>query len=745
MSRQVEEFAKSLDRFISKKRNGDQQKLYDDACRLAETYSKASLARKGEIETTKASRARHLDRSILDAERREDEIEADKIQLEADLWSLLADLLHCSSPRRLDELHDSQRHAFGQLHRFSSEKDLWDAFLKSDTSGERSVIVVDWLQRRSAASKPNLDGKLAPILEEAQQAKGIWSDGWLSTKQSIKSIKRAHALKGPLDDKSAQEKPQSHRRNDNESLITQLDPDAPSRQNHVLEEKDELHEKAAWQAFWELLRRGEQPQSISSWYETRNETFRGLSLGCSRSGHCDKWSRFARADSNSRMLKVAQHLCSSGVEIDEYQMAVAGLFCGDKKASLGVCETLEDNLFVYFNAFIHSGYQNFLDQLQRSNHKGTYTPLKDSISEQLNAYYGFAKIDGSTAEEFRDPMRSIEAAMMTNDATKFLVAHGQALGQIPASSDLMTRLVKVILSAEQDSITQLAAQDEDVVRIIVHLQLLLEEIGYLDEVDTSVRIPLENNIAAYIGWLREHGKIAAIPLYASRLSKQRAAQVLGAVLLEIIDQKEKDLQISLMQQAKIDVGAVLSAQFSDTNEADLTELSNGSIKFVKTKAVEWVGPARARVPRIRREFLSGQELTTKEDHAIRTVEWFQYADRQHWGMVCKAACDLYQVFLLKGRLVAAEALSSRAPLSAISYAALGFDASDPSEIQNHTSKSPVKSSMKRMLSIPLTNGDSEKSNAELIELSKTWSQLEHLAMLMNGFDVFAEHQTELEM
>src|SRR5256885_632914 len=128
--------------------------------------------------------------------------------------------------------------------------------------------------------------------------------------------------------------------------------------------------------------------------------------------------------------------------------------------------------------------------------------------------------------------------------------------------------------------------------MIVHLQLVLKALGYLDTAYQNSIEVMENNIAAYIGWLENQGKFALTPLYASHLSADRAARTMGAIALDITDPSERDLQVKLMKQYTINIPDVLDAQFMFANADLLALFTTKPSRLEPVNITEYVGSGK---------------------------------------------------------------------------------------------------------------------------------------------------------
>jgi nuclear pore complex protein Nup107 len=761
VSRQVEEFAKCLDKF-NESRSPTDQSLWEDAGRLLGKYSDIAVTRKRQATAAQqGSRASsHNRKSLGDGEN-----EIQQVQLEADLWTLMGALLDCKSPKALSDAKDVQKTALESLHRYSTDVEIWTAFISSDTFAQERQEILGWLQNTAAAAKTTIDQVISELTGKAQRGDGIWSAGWLFTKMTIKTQKRSRSWSKPLDPSNSGIHVSLRRATDSKPLVTQMDPDASTREGNVLEPQDEFHEQAAWQACWETLRRGLNPKVCREWWSERKEVWRAAATRGADPDfvkHKDsQWFRIINLASNTEWLERCKFLSQDGVIVNPYQAAVYGVLSGDLTAPLKVCHTIDDHLFAHFNGLLIQQYREFLrayrHKLEKHN-KGECHPQSPTY-ESVRQYLVYAETDGETKAESRSPHKTIEAAIVSNDFDTFLIRQGQALGQIPGLEGIYLDLLVQDQNAPVGEAAQATAENPDSLRMIVHLQLLLKALGYLGVAyETSMDI-MENNIASYIGWLQIEGKFALTPLYASKLSPDRAARTMGAIALDVTDPAERDLQVKLMKHYAINIPDVLDAQFMFANADILTLFTTKPSKLKPASITEYVGSGKVKNIKVKKHFM-GDELLESEERAVQSLEWYQYADKQEWGRACWNASSLYKMFIFQGRLVAAKALSVRAPLADISKLALGMDLGSPDVLAEasdgdvemdgvpHEERSqPISPTRRRKerkrTGVHLLKTPSVTREA-LAAKAQTWRQLEQLMSALDMMEVWADHAEEVE-
>ncbi|KIW91265.1 uncharacterized protein Z519_08161 [Cladophialophora bantiana CBS 173.52] len=742
VSRQVEEFAKALDRFVSTREPTDES-LWEDALVLLERYSKIADIQKSRTTTEESAGER------------------EKTQLESDLWILVRNLLYCNSPPSLNDAQIARESRLGGLHRYSSNVEIWTAFLDSDAAAQEYETILAWLQERAAETSPPIEDCTRSLAEKSERGDGIWSAGPIFTQAAIKQQKRTRVWSLPLEPSNPGLNRTHVRKGDQKPLVAQLDPDAPTRESAVLQEQDEFHEQAAWQTYWEMLRRGYNNGQIQSWFAERKEVWRYTTLG-SCGPHAEQmgnspWLRILNFASNSEWLKRCEILAHNPAIQDHFQKAVYGILCGDDVASKSATRNIDDNLFSIFNSLLIRRYQHYLQAYRKRLTDTTtteYRPQPPSTTE-VQQYVALAQTNPTTKDESQQPHKLMELAIVSKDFDNFFVNMGRAAARIAHAtgqgSHLMTRSEN-----ESSEVAKLNAQDQDCVRMIAHLQLLLRSLGLLRSSYDEHEYELENNIAAYIGLLEHWGKWLLIPLYASKLSKKRSYHVLGAILINVTDRRERDLQVKLMKQYKINVSEVTYGIFSLANYSDLQKLRRYKHGPIPARITVLGGSGKLAQYKIQPSLMTG-EVAEADEKAVRSVEWIRYVDAENWGAAAWSVAVLYKVFLIEGKFIAMRQLLDRVRLSEMSLAAVGMnlhfaDADPPiNTVENEAEMdedrvTPMSSPTRRRKAAnsdhPLLRAGTDRQTLALKSL--IWKQLEQLVAAIDALDIFQEVADGLE-
>ena len=726
---------------------------------MLENYNTIAQKRLDRIESTSPSPS-SAPRSRRNS--KDTEAERQKVHLEKDLWALAHDMLLSSSPQSRNEVEVIQRNVLEHLHRYSTNAEIWSAFLDSDLSAQECEAVLSWLQDRAKFWSPSIEEITAPTLAKAERGDGVWSSTFFYTKNAIKSQKRSRSLPQPLEPSNPGIR-SSHQRRDGKPLVTQLDPDARTRETATLQPQDEYHEQASWQACWELIRRGRPQNNFQKYWDQRKEVWRFAVLRANdafmvRGKEMDKspWLRIMNIATNPEWFNCCQELCQLDERNYDFQSAVYGILCGDVKASMKVCRTTDDHLFALFNSLLVARFTGFVDAYEEKlsdSSKISYSPTLASL-EPVRKYLVSSQMDETLKEPSHNVLECIEGALVSKDFNAFFVQLGHAAAQVAHASGDGPHLINADSGAPQTKVAQMAAQDPDSVRMIAHLQLLYKTLGYLKKAYDTQLYTVENNIVSYIGWLQREGKFNLVPLYASKLSPDRIPYVLGTILIDLHDPKERDFQVRLIKQYQINVSDVLWGMFSLANSVDVGKFKRGGIQMTAPRVTELVGGGKIKNVKIRTGFI-GTEIEAQDEVALRSAEWFRYVDAENWGKACYSVSTLYKIFLFQGKLLAARELADRASLTDVSLASLGLNAHladvvspmeettdiDMDDTSQDGQTQPISPSKKRK-DHPLVRPGTTREIAASQAL--VWGQLEQLTVALEAFDRWSELADEID-
>jgi len=671
VSRQVEEFSQAFDRFKEQSKKLSGQQLWEETWKLMDTYAKIASKCAGRVQA-KGANSKHAQKnrkSLGDTN-----VQKENLMLESDLWSLTLELLPCKSPDLIEDARHAQNTALVQLHRYSTDDEIWKAFMEVDPVANEYEALLDWLQERKKKTSPELMDIDLDLYDKSGRGDGLWEGGNIYTQAPIKRQKVTRAHPGPLD--PAEDMRTIHfRKADSEPLVTQMDPDAALRQDAMLEVEDELFETSAWHASWELLRRGSSPEQCRTWWQDRNELWRALILRNSSVQNDPAinkaWLRMVNLASNRELASLCRELADSRELATDYENAVYGILSGSYSATAPVCKSIDDHLYSLVNSLLIERYNHFISAYQ--NRLGTptlqeYTP-PPSANQEISNYIKSSQTDKKTKAEAHQPHKHFQSALMSGNLAQFFLEMGHAAAQTAH----LTGQSKTLFDNDETQVSecaQVAAQDEDVIRMAAHLQLALQPLGLLDQAYEENASVMENNIINYLGLLEQHAKYSLLPLYASRISAERQPRVLGRILSKVTVPKERDTQMRLMKSYGIPVYRVIYTICDYTRRSWAMKLDGRGEAPKAAKVIEY----KDKIVRVRAGFI-GEMHDDGEALVVQAHEWVNYIDMKNWGMACWLMTALYKTLLLSGKLAAAKSLSTRVELAQTSLKVTGMNLS----------------------------------------------------------------------
>ena len=555
-------------------------------------------------------------------------------QQEADIWDLFRIMLE-SHPFEADAVtrkaeNKEKLARLGQPHRYTSEGDLWERFLLEDSVAKERHTIKEWLERTADHQHSDVQDIVQELETKAGRGKGLWSSGWLHTRERIKGEKRLrtwpNAAESPL--------PQIRRSDNNELLVTTLDPDAVSRQQRTLEKPDSYFERAMWIACWEMLRRGRLWGEICDWCGERKEAWRAVCVG----GTMDT---IEPTTSNAAW----RHMCLLSSQSDcsiEYEAAVFGLLGGNVKAMEKVCRTVDDRLYAYYSATLSRQFDQYIlkvcpekatPQFWRSNFVEDDLHDPDRAEQAITDLIDRLRQGSATRNESAQPMKIIQSYLLADEVGSLIHTVGTAVAQTASlqGPENMIFLRGRDASEPQEQLAEReVALDPQTLRIAAHMSIVHRALSP-DFLEGDDLYEDENVLVAYIQALRVAGKRDLIPIYASKLHRERYILVLSRTLQDITDSAEQGRTIGLLQEYELDVVCILVEQLNWVIDHSLV---GGPIQK-PLRILEWTDETKLHPgQRIIVDFLP-DEVDQDDDAVVRCLQWFQLVHGQ-WQVTFEA-------------------------------------------------------------------------------------------------------------
>jgi nuclear pore complex protein Nup107 len=752
VTRQIEAFADKLDQF-KRKNTSDEFQSIQAAYKLVESYRDLAQNAIQDIttqQTLKRAKAGHRSSTGPESKVNED---TQRLQLEADTWRLLLNLISIDDPASRASFQENRQTVFQTLHRYSTDREIWEAFLSADQYGLECVIAMRWLEETAKTGQQDLDYLITDMEAQAERGQGLWAHGWLYTKEAIKGYKRLRAWPQPLEPDDPGISRSLVTDDGSKPLITQLDPDALTRQKRGLQLQDQFYERATWMTCWKMLRQGENWTTIRKWAQGRLEGWRAVALCGSSVDPTTANTRTPVDDGMTRLMnsrghdpwRSACHALAHSQDTDEFQRAVYALLCGDFEPAIEICSSWDDFLYVYFNRTVISRYQGFCKQFHRKiSHSPTvpvaFTPEPPGHAD-LQKFFHYLRGNERVGGEARNPFRNLQAAILSKGYDSYFSLLAHAVSQASVNNFGQESVVPKLPHSHVDEAYLIAAEDDEALKIATHVYLIAHSIGYARS-DTHFFETASVIVAGYIANLEERGLYDVIPLYASLLPAKMCHSVFSRILIEILDPRDRKQQIRYMQKHGIDVNAVLDAQWSWVS-AGVSSIEHSKGLTGYSRVVRRPDGSRVLVPP--KKDLIGTSLADEDERMIRSLEWLRDMGGQ-WAKICKLGTWLYRKFFVTGKVSAARELSHRMRLAMISQDIFGIDVFEFPLLDHlltdesapaSPSKSKRNSANSHRRSISGSNGSSLANHRSAYQQAIRMYHLETLALGFDALEQFA--------
>ncbi|KAM0517962.1 hypothetical protein ACHAQF_008702 [Verticillium nonalfalfae] len=594
-----------------------------------------------------------------------------KWESELQTWDLLQRLATLRYPQTKSAAATGGLDA--EIH--SRKDDLWGSFVaQADRTAERKTVL-EWLQH-TATTGPAIDELIRDLQQNAERGQ-IIAHGCIHTRTALKLHKDLLGASRPLDPLAANVV-QSLVTTDKAPLVSQLDPDAVTRQSRKLEPQDEFFERAIWVGCFQLLRRGCTLAEIQEWCAERTETWRAVSLSAlPLAGTGD--AVIQKEDAVS--IALWRRMCFASARhagTDEVESAVYGVLAGDIQSVEKVCKSWDDFMFMHYNALLRSQFDSYvLEQCQ---------PEMSANIDQQFAVFDAVQYHGeeSTAEkrlikslkvhkltrgEASMPLKVLQAALITKETSQHFLQQGMVLARERGEVDTEPT------NTEADTNGFVNGRDYDTLRVAVHVLIVLSTLDELD-VSTSLSPTLEREpqtraiqetvISSYVTLLRLAQYEELIPLYCSKMSIPRAYEVLSVNLRHLTDRDARLNQLELVQKSGLDVLRFVRMQ----PRLILSQLGNVEQKIGSRREpfrIIEAGPGSLKYGRLIKIDFFGEDpdaISEEEELLIRSLEWLLLVD-EAWPDVFFVGVQVYKYFLGTMRLNAARQLANRVTMSQV--------------------------------------------------------------------------------
>ena len=571
-----------------------------------------------------------------------------KWQQEVDLWDLFRIMLDLhpfeTDAQTLRAENKEKLEKLGRPNRYTSENDLWEQFILEDDLAQERHLIKQWLERTAENQSSDLQGIVEELETKAGRGKGLWSSGWMHTREMIKQEKRttnwSNADDAPL--------PALKASGNNELLVTTLDPDALSRQQRALQKTDSYFERAMWIACWEMLRRGMPWAKICEWCDQRKEGWRAVCIGAAADLNDPKFS--------SAAWRLVCRQASQSSTASEYEAAVFGFLGGNVKAMQKVCRTVDDHLYAYYSSTLLQHFDNYVHA--KCPRKATPPQWRrsiadDSVQDPQRAEEAISELiyrlrqSPSTKNESAQPMKIIQSYLLADEVGSLIHTVGAAIAETAALQGPEDMIFLRDREARTDGVTlpeTEVALDPQTLRVAAHMSIVHRILSpdYLAGLEGDELLEDENVLVAYIQALRAAGKRDAIPIYASRLQRGRYIVVLGRILQDITDDGERAHHLKLLQRYDLDIPDILTEQLRWMLEHSLQgEYPQRPLSMLESSPETKLHPGQ----QIRVKCLD-DEISLEDEAGVNALRWWLLM-RGEWKLTFDALTGALQRALRK--------------------------------------------------------------------------------------------------
>lgn len=302
-----------------------------------------------------------------------------------------------------------------------------------------------------------------------------------------------------------------------------------------------------------------------------------------------------------------------------------------------MCRSWEDHLFAHLNSIIETQYYNFL----ATNHRVPTTVQRFSIYDAVQHHGGVDSkflpriIDTlhhniTVHEEAGEPQRILQGSLISDRLADILAELSRQLDAAKKNSEYEP-------SIDETDMKGVNISDFRLLRVVVHIVLVLKSLGLGFTSTSQEWRHAENVIAGYMDALAQLGKYELVPLYAGHISKHRASEVMGVILVKVTDEQTRIRLLGLMRNYDIDIPETL--RHIMINVFEYTEAS-----YLQIPLPSWTGILNPTIG------IYDAEAVTSEDEAlIRALEWMLLVPPLK-GQMMQDGCTVYTRFLGKYQL-----------------------------------------------------------------------------------------------
>lgn len=261
-------------------------------------------------------------------------------------WRLLEDLITIRHPEKA--LGSPPVVELGN-DRFTDDGLEFRQYVHENRTTNERLVIMKWLEECSVRSGGDVERIAEELEERSPQGRALWTLGWMNTREKLKAEKRMRFWNTSLDGL-----PNIYD-SDGNLLIQQLDPDAMTRLNRVVDSQDASFNTSFWLMCFQMLRQGLSMRNLQEWCESCNEDTAAVALGAVTDPNQDL------EDPSGVVARYRwRKACLAAAVQDSLhplEAASFGLLGGDLKSVERSCFDWKDMCYAYLNTQILGHYR----------------------------------------------------------------------------------------------------------------------------------------------------------------------------------------------------------------------------------------------------------------------------------------------------------------------------------------------------------------------------------------------------
>ena len=681
LGKQVESFAEALDRLGSKihdKPAADCNRVLP-LVKEYETIAKDTVAQLREKGDPSGKHQQHSEWEGSFRRPRQDNIDDTTAkdlrwwEQEQQTWNLLGRIIQVERPSKHNDSIQSRSGAIprprknAESHCYSSEHSLWQNFLAEDDVAWERHLVLEWLKSSADELSPAVEDVIERTDQASLRGRKVGAKGWEASKGLIKSQKRLRSWPTALDPSSPSIDKFNLKTSKESSLVTQLDPDAVTRQARDIDPQDYEYEHATWIACWEMFRRGRSWSQIRAWCKGRTDIWRALSIRGELQSPNSVGEKPGTANQNWQSRSLWRQVCVATAMdggLDDFERAVYGLISGYLPGVLRVCHSWNDYLFAHYSTYLHFQFDAYL--YSKFPERQASLLFKSRLDMETTLLGGTSVLSGkqiiekmwsseSTRSEFKNPLKIVQASLVARQFPETI--HRLSLNLVqslfndtsldPEEREQSLRLMqydpsKVAKSDHRDEDFCYNMSNHNLLRVLTHMQLIFQALGFTAKNDAH-QLTLENIFVAYGDFLTKAGKQDLVPLYASKMSTDTRLKFLALKLPSILDTAERQVMLTLLNHYNINLLEVLDAQLKllvfQGLDSKATWKRDTKLQILKDAPTPEYGGVRLLKPGFLTPAKSGQPTDL-----IHGFEWLNMLEG-NWKRTLSTGVVLYKHFI----------------------------------------------------------------------------------------------------